>query len=216
MLGLGSPFGGSDATFDERGTFDSDHLPDPDEFLEGHSILTDQNHVTFHETTRELFEERGVYDVTFDYNLAELNRDRRHEDAGFRYAEETGTDDYSVDEAVSAEELPDRVLRAEFTPTTKFCPQTATLTKGAFRAWNGLSDRHEYDLVRVRAASLHHDSESVNEELQSLESRLLQSGDDPSVCDPTDPTVSTERAGPTGTSERPGSTDESRSDDLPF
>jgi len=67
---------------------------------------------------------------------------------GYRYAEET--DDPSV-------------LRAEFTPTTPFCPQTHTLTIGSFRAWNGLSERHEYDLVRVRAAPMHHQSEAINE-----------------------------------------------------
>ncbi len=71
----------------------------------------------------------------------------------------------------------DRVLRAEFTPTTPFCPQTHTLTIGSFRAWNGLSDRHEYDLVRVRAAPMHHQSEAISEQLAELEETYLETGD---------------------------------------
>jgi len=72
--------------------------------------------------------------MTFNYNLARLNLDTRHTGAGYRYAVER--DD--ADDAVEAEDI-DRVLRAEFTPTTLFCPQTHTLTIGSFRAWNGLS-----------------------------------------------------------------------------
>ncbi|ELZ61003.1 hypothetical protein C467_01973 [Halorubrum hochstenium ATCC 700873] len=90
-----------------------------------------------------------VYDMTFDCNLARLNLDTRHEDAGFRYAVERGDAPDTAD-AVAAEDAAvgaDRVLRAESTPTTAFCPQTHTLTVGAFRAWNGLADRHEYDLA---------------------------------------------------------------------
>lgn len=87
--------------------------------------------------------------MTFDCNLARLNLDTRHEDAGFRYAVERGDAPDTAD-AVAAEDAAvgaDRVLRAESTPTTAFCPQTHTLTVGAFRAWNGLADRHEYDLA---------------------------------------------------------------------
>jgi len=91
--------------------------------------------------------------MTFNYNLARLNLDTRHTSAGYRYADER---DDAID-AVESEDI-DRVLRAEFTPTTPFCPQTHTLTIGSFRAWNGLADRHEYDLVRVRAAPMHHQS----------------------------------------------------------
>ncbi|MFB6301937.1 MAG: hypothetical protein ABEH78_03645, partial [Haloferacaceae archaeon] len=117
-----------------------------------------------HRLTRDLFEERSVYDMTFGYNLARLNLDRRHENAGYRYAVEA--DDPSV-------------LRAEFTPTTEFCPQTHTLTVGAFRAWNGLSDRHEYDLVRVRAVPAHHRSERINAELADLETAYTEQGEMP-------------------------------------
>jgi len=94
-----------------------------------------------------------VYDVTFGYNLARLNLDRRHESAGFRYA--VDADDGAV-------------LRAEFTPTTEFCPQSEQLTKGAFRAWNGLADRHQFDFVRVRAAPMHQRSEEINAVLEGL------------------------------------------------
>jgi len=70
----------------------------------------------------------------------------------------------------------DRVLRAEFTPTTAFRPQTRTLTVGAFRAWNGLADRHEYGLVRVRAAPMHDRSEAVNARLAEPEAASLETG----------------------------------------
>jgi hypothetical protein len=164
MFGFGSPLGGDDAAFDDYDEYVPEHLPEPGPFLDGHPVLTGDDHAAFHRVTREVFEERGVYDMTFNYNLARLSLDRRHENAGFRYAEETDCGD---DEAV---------LRAEFTPTTSFCPQTTTLTKGAFRAWNGLDDRHEYDLVRVRTDPSHHDSKSVNDRLRELESAFVESG----------------------------------------
>jgi len=156
MAGFPSPFGDADDgdLFDEYDEFVPEHVPTPGPFLDGHRLLTDEEHVRFHEVTRDLFEERTVYDMTFNYNLARLNLDSRHGTAGYRYAEEADDPD---------------VLRAEFTPTTKFCPQTNTLTVGSFRAWNGLSERHEYDLVRVRAAPMHQNSESINERLAELE-----------------------------------------------
>ncbi|MFB6087238.1 MAG: hypothetical protein ABEJ85_01860, partial [Haloarculaceae archaeon] len=101
-----------------------------------------------------------VYDMTFNYNLARLNLDTRHPDAGYRYAEESG-----------------EVLRAEFTPTTPFCPQTHTLTIGSFRAWNALSDRHDYDLVRVRAHPMHHQAGAINEQLADLEADYEETGE---------------------------------------
>ena len=113
-----------------------------------------------------MFEERGVYDMTFGYNLAKLNRDTRHPEAGFRYAVEDGT--------ANAERA--SVLRAEFTPTRAFCPQSDTLTKGSFRAWNGLDERHEYDLVRVRVDGMHQRSEEINEELTELEAAYQETG----------------------------------------
>ncbi|AAV46316.1 hypothetical protein G9463_19455 [Haloarcula sp. JP-Z28] len=154
--------GGSDVGFDSYGTFVPERNPDPGPFLSETAVLTGDDHATFHRLTMDLFDERGVYDMTFGYNLARLNLDHRHPDAGFRYGRET--DDSSV-------------LRAEFTPTTEFCPQSDTLTVGAFRAWNGLSDRHEYDRVRVRVSPNHHQSASINDKLQQLETRYRQTGE---------------------------------------
>lgn len=170
MSSFPSPFGSNDDDlFDGYDEFVSDHVPRPGEFLEPHGLLTGADHVAFHRLTRDCFEDRKVYDMTFNYNLARLNLDTRHTGAGYRYAVEH-------DDAVESEDI-DRVLRAEFTPTTPFCPQTHTLTIGSFRAWNGLSDRHEYDLVRVRAASMHHQSEAINEQLAELEETYLETGD---------------------------------------
>ncbi|MFB6108710.1 MAG: hypothetical protein ABEJ82_07700 [Haloplanus sp.] len=148
--------------FDDAGEFVPDHLPDPGPFLDDHDVLTGAAHVAVHETARECFEERGVYDVTFDYNLARLNLDARHPDAGYRYAEET--DDPAV-------------LRAEFTPTTPFCPQSRALAVGSFRAWNGLADRHDYDCVRVRVHPMHHAAEEINDRLAALESTFRETGE---------------------------------------
>jgi len=161
MYGLGSQ---SDDALAPEGEFDPDVNPVPGAFLAGHDVLAGDDHVAFHELTRELFDERGVYDMTFGYNLADLNRDTRHTEAGYRYA--VDADDPSV-------------LRAEFTPTTPFCPQSHTLTIGSFRAWNGLSERHDYDLVKVRVADAHQRSESINDELRDLEETYLETGELP-------------------------------------
>lgn len=162
MQGIPSPFSNSEGdTFDADDAFVPEHLPEPGEFLEGHDVLEGDDHVAFHQRTAELFEERGVYDMTFGYNLARLNLDRRHPEAGFRYAEDA--DDPAV-------------LVAEFTPTTPFCPQALALARGAFRAWNGLADRHGYDLVRVRVATMHHGSDDANAELRELEARFRETG----------------------------------------
>jgi len=162
MAGFPSPFGDDGSLFDDYDEFAPEHLPSADAFLQGHDLLTGAEHLAFHRLTRGLFEERTVYDVTFDYNLARLNLDSRHTGAGYRYARES--DDPGV-------------LRAEFTPTTPFCPQTHTLTIGSFRAWNGLTDRHEYDLVRVRAAPLHHQSAAINDQLSEIEAGFEETGD---------------------------------------
>lgn len=135
MVELPSPFGSDRPAFDDIRSFVPEHLPEPGPFLADAAVLTGDDHAAFHASTRELFEARSVYDATFGYNLARLNLDPRHPDAGYRYAEEG-----------------DGVLRAEFTPTTEFCPQTDSLTVGSFRAWNGLAERHGYDIVRVRVA----------------------------------------------------------------
>jgi hypothetical protein len=160
-----SPFSNSDdedATFDAWDTFVPEHLPEPGPFLEGHDVLTGEAHAAFHATTRDVFEARGVYDATFGYNLARLDLDSRHPEAGYRYARER--DDPAV-------------LRAEFTPTTPFCPQSEALAKGSFRAWNGLADEHGYDLVRVRVAPMHDDAERINEALAELEAAYLETGE---------------------------------------
>jgi len=161
MNGFTSPFGGGDATFDEAGTFVAEHLPEPGSFLADHDVLRGTEHCAVHETAATLFEERGVYDATFGYNLARLNRDQRHPDAGYRYAVELG----------------DRhVLRAEFTPTTPFCPQSRSLVVGSFRAWNGLAERHSFDLVRVRVAPMHNESGVINDAVVELENTFEETG----------------------------------------
>ncbi|EMA46032.1 hypothetical protein [Halococcus saccharolyticus] len=164
MSDFPSPFSGSDdAIFDTYDEFVPDHLPEPGTFLDGQDLLSQEDHAAFHSLTKQLFEERGVYDMTFGYNLAQLNLDHRHPSAGYRYAED-------VDDQ--------RTLHAEFTPTTPFCPQSHTLTVGSFRAWNGLTKRHEYDLVSVRVHPMHHRSGEINDELADLEDEYLESGDD--------------------------------------
>jgi hypothetical protein len=154
MVDLPSPFGTDETGFDASDEFVPAHLPDPGPFLADHDVLTGEAHVRFHEQTHEVFEARSVYDVTFDYNLARLNLDTRHPDAGFRYAESRDDSD---------------VLRAEFTPTTEFCPQSETLAVAAFRAWNGLTDEHEYETVRVRVHPMHQHAETVNGRLADLD-----------------------------------------------
>jgi hypothetical protein len=184
MVGVPSPFGGSDTAFDAYDEFVPGNVPPPGPFLDGHDVLAGRRHLAVHRLARELFEERGVYDMTFGYNLARLNVDPRHRDAGYRYAVE-GPD---ADDAVAggdgeADDGDDggspRVLRAEFTPTTAFCPQSDTLTKASFRAWNGLADRHEFDLVRVRVAPMHQRAVAINGELKRLETAFRETGEVP-------------------------------------
>lgn len=172
MAGFPSPLGGDDdVVFDEYDEFVSDHLPDPGPFLDAHDVLTGTDHLAVHETARDLFEERTVYDMTFGYNLARLNLDSRHTGAGYRYA--LAGDDRMA-RRLDADDP--TVLRAEFTPTTLFCPQTTTLTVGSFRAWNGLSERHEFDLVRIRAPPMHHQSRAINDRLEALEAEYVETG----------------------------------------
>ncbi|MFB6070208.1 MAG: hypothetical protein ABEJ76_04230 [Halanaeroarchaeum sp.] len=154
------PFGSSsdEGGFDDYDEFVDETLPDPGPFLEDGRVLTGEDHVAVHRLTRDLFEERGVYDMTFGYNLAKLNLDRRHPNAGYRYAEDGG------------------VLRAEFTPTTEFCPQSEVLTTASFRAWNGLADRHDYDRVEVAIAPMHQSAAAINRELSRLADRFAETG----------------------------------------
>jgi hypothetical protein len=175
MAGIPSPFSGSNTGaasghgFDPYDSFDPAGVPEPGPFLESHEVLAGREHAAFHRLTRRLFDERGVYDATFGYNLARLNLDRRHPGAGYRYAVETdqveGRSDHTGSDCHNREE----VLRAEFTPTTPFCPQSQSLAIGSVRAWNANIDRHEYDLVRVRVHPMHHRSEAINAELAALE-----------------------------------------------
>ncbi len=155
---------GSDGgdSFDEPETSVSARILEPGSFLEGHDVRADGDHAAFHDLTRELFEGRGVYDGTVGYNLARVNLDRRHPDAGSRYA--VDADDRTV-------------LRAEFSPTTEFCPQADAFVTGAFRTWNCLRSRREYDLVRVRVRSTHHQSTALDEALESLETRFVETGE---------------------------------------
>jgi hypothetical protein len=152
----------ADADFAGHDRFHPDVEPDSGEFLAGQDVLAGRDHATVHRLARAVFERRGVYDMTFGYNLARLNLDPRHPEAGFRYAREAA--DPST-------------LRAEFTPTTEFCPQSDTLTLGAFRAWNGESESHEYDLVRVRVDRMHHQSLAINGKLEQAERRYRETGD---------------------------------------
>ncbi|WP_458189057.1 hypothetical protein [Haladaptatus sp. NG-WS-4] len=158
-----SPFSAvtaSQTQFDDYDDFVPEHIPEPGPVLDGHEVLTESDHVEFHELSRDVFERRGIYDATFGYNLARLNLDARHPDAGFRYA--VDADDPTV-------------LHAEFTPTTPFCPQSTSLTVGSFRAWNGESDAHEYDLVTVHLNEMHHESDAINEKLDGLVERYAGS-----------------------------------------
>ncbi|MFB6122486.1 MAG: hypothetical protein ABEJ78_03400 [Haloferacaceae archaeon] len=158
------PFGGSSdqsGGFDDYEEFVASNVPEPGPFLAAGEVLTGEDHVRVHELARDLFEERGVYDMTFGYNLAKLNLDRRHPGAGYRYAEDGD------------------VLLAEFTPTTEFCPQSEVLTKATFRAWNGLSEDHDYDLVKVAIHPMHHAADAINRELAEMAATYEETGSIP-------------------------------------
>ena len=120
--------------FDNWNAFVPQHIPESGPFPERHAVLMGDDHAAFHRLTRALFEERGVYDATFGYNLARLNLDRRHPNAGFRYA--VDADDRSV-------------LRAEFTPTTEFCPAADALITLLIRS------KAASNLVRIRQSGIH-------------------------------------------------------------
>ncbi|MFB6140980.1 MAG: hypothetical protein ABEJ26_11160 [Halosimplex sp.] len=180
MVSVPSPFGGSDEGFDAYDEFVPAHVPASGEFLADHDVLADRRHCAVHRLARELFEERAVYDMTFGYNLARLNADARHPDAGYRYAVE---DPGAVDDLPTPDGDDVRVLRAEFTPTTAFCPQSDTLTRGSVRAWNGLADRHEFDLVRVRVAPMHQRATAINAVLRDLEATYVETGELPDPAD---------------------------------
>ncbi|WP_135364889.1 hypothetical protein [Halosimplex halophilum] len=190
MVNVPSPFGGSDDTFDPYDEFVPGHAPAPGDFLAEHDVLDGREHLAVHRLARELFEERAVYDMTFGYNLARLNNDQRHPDAGYRYAVERAEavdDDLPTPDGSGREgDEPARVLRAEFTPTTAFCPQSDTLTRGSLRAWNGLADRHEFDLVRVRVAPMHQRASQINAALRDMEATLVETGELPDPDDGSD------------------------------
>jgi hypothetical protein len=190
MFGIGRG-GDDDGTFDRTDVFEPAHLPEPGSFLDDVDVLVGDEHLAVHRLAAELFEERGVYDVTFGYNLARLNRDRRHPDAGFRYGTEVRRDDDSADDGEDAR----RVLRAEFTPTTEFCPQSEQLATGAFRAWNGLDERHEFDVVVVRVDDMHQESARINAALAEL---------DPENVDADAPSTASSDSGRSGESSAAG------------
>lgn len=145
---------GSDPEFDPADEFVAEHLPAVDPFLADHDVLTGKEHASVHRQVAEAFEAHGVYDATFGYNLARLNRDPRHPDAGFRYA---------------VERSDPTTLRATFTPTTAFCPQAEPLAVGAYRALNTV-DAHGYDHVRIRVDDSLHGSGEINGRLKGFES----------------------------------------------
>lgn len=136
--------------FDDYDEFVPAHIPEPGPALADHEVVTGETHVQIHQIARDVFETRGVYDSTFGYNLAKLNLDRRHPDAGFRYAQSGG------------------VLYAVFTPTTPFCPQSSVLTTAAHRAWNGVSGEHDFTAVEIRIDPMHQHSEAINQQLTEL------------------------------------------------
>ena len=179
-----SLLGGSEPEFDDESEFVPEHVPEPGAFLADHDVLAGEDHVAVHRHAAAAFEEHGVYDATFGYNLARLNLDPRHTDAGFRYAEEVG--DPST-------------LRAEFTPTTAFCPQAEPLAVGAFRALDAVDD-HGYDSVRVRVDPSLNGSEAINDRLERLES----GEDDRPAVDPAD----TDGAGHSGETGGAGHSDD--------
>ncbi|MFB6081577.1 MAG: hypothetical protein ABEJ67_02030 [Halanaeroarchaeum sp.] len=163
------PFGGSSSErsgFDDYDEYVESNIPEAGPFLDAGELLTGEDHLAVHRTARDLFEERGVYDMTFGYNLAKLNLDRRHPGAGFRYA------------------VDGDVLRAEFTPTTEFCPQSEVLTTASFRAWNGLADEHDYDRVEIAIAPMHHSADAINDELARLAAQYEETGEVPDEADP--------------------------------
>jgi hypothetical protein len=218
MVGFSTPFGGDDgddgggALFDSYDEYVPANVPEPGRSLEGHDVLDGEAHLEFHELTRELFEERGVYDMTFGYNLARLNLDTRHRNAGYRYAVErssTSPPSQAREDAEDTEDL--SILWAEFTPTTPFCPQSDTLTKGSFRAWNGLSDRHEYDVVRVRVDEMHHRADGINEMLAEMEAN---DGDDGETDESSE--QQQRGSGGKGCSQGMGGTSRGYSADAPF
>ncbi len=162
MPGFPSFGASADADFRTYDRFHPEIEPEPSDFLDGQDVLAGRDHAAFHRLARAIFERRGVYDMTFGYNLARLNLDPRHPNAGFRYAREAAD--------------PSR-LRAEFTPTTEFCPQSDTLTLGSFRAWNGEAEIHEFDLIRVRVDRMHHQSMAINGKLEQAERRYRETGE---------------------------------------
>ncbi|MGZ0746251.1 hypothetical protein [Haloparvum sp. AD34] len=151
---------GEGAEFDAPGEFVPENVPAPGAFLDGHAVLAGDAHLAVHAESRDRFERFGVYDATFGYNLAKLNRDHRHPEAGFRY----GIDPVRPE-----------VLRVEFTSTTAFCPQSTTLTRGVFRAWNATDSA--FRLVSVRVDPMHQRSEATNDRLRELEAHYEETGE---------------------------------------
>lgn len=152
---------GDDEVFDEAGTYEPANVPEAGPFLVGHAVLTGRDHVEVHAHARDAFEEYGVYDATFGYNLARLNLDRRHTDAGLRYARDAADP---------------TTLRVEFTPTTPFCPQSEALTRGTFRALNATAAHGPYESVLVRVHPMHNSADGINDALQRGEEHYEESG----------------------------------------
>lgn len=147
--------------FVDRDRFAPEFLPAPGPALADATVLTDDDHHAVHEAARAAFEDRGVYDATFGYNLAKLNRDRRHPDAGLRYGRPP--DDPSA-------------LVVEFTPTTPVCPQGETLGVGAARALRAELEASVASRVSVRVTD-HQRTDAINDRLAGMDGAV---GTDPS------------------------------------
>jgi hypothetical protein len=157
----GLPFvGGEDGPpLDDVDAFVPQHLPDPGPALADADVLTGEAHLAVHATVRGVFEERGVEDLSIGYNLADLNRDRRHPDAGLRYGTAAGGDR----------------LWAELTPATAFCPGAHAVARGAFRALNAERERLDVERVRVRVRE-HLRADAIDEGLAALDAAFRETG----------------------------------------
>ncbi|MFB6283324.1 MAG: hypothetical protein ABEK59_05230 [Halobacteria archaeon] len=147
-----------DQNFVPKERYEPEYLPEPSDVLEGYQVLTGEEHTGLHSVIRGIFEERKVYDMTFNYNLARLNLDTRHPRAGLRYAEKD-----------------ENTVLIEFTPTTEFCPQAETLAKAVFVSTNDLSEKHGYELVEVRVRN-HEKSVAINRLLTEKLDRYRKEG----------------------------------------
>jgi hypothetical protein len=92
MAGIPLPISGpgtgvsSDDGFETYDSFLTAEVPEPGPFVQCQEIFAGTEDAAFHRLSKRLFDDRGVYDVTFGYKLARLNLDPRHPGNGYRYA----------------------------------------------------------------------------------------------------------------------------------